>query len=342
MKQFGDITGLNGAKLEQVDLIVGGSPCQNLSLAGNRKGLEGEQSWLFMEMIRIIKEMRNATNFIRPRFALWENVAGAYSSRGGEDFSVVLGEFSRVIEQKAPNVPIPEKGWSESGVLLGSDWSIAWRTHNAQYWGTPQRRKRIALVADFRGRTAPEILFEPKGLSWNTEQSAEKGDDITAKTKGNIDTTIYDVRITSNGTKNWRAHAYETDISRNLDCDGGDPNSNHGGCVIIQKLNSSTRSIARRLTPVECERLQGFPDYWTDVPEVTDAKRFKVLGNSIALPFWAHLAKRLVDIGEVKTIGSLFDGIGGFPLVFGRAGAETLWTSEIDPLCQQITKIHFL
>ena len=104
---------------------------------------------------------------------------------------------------------------------------------------------------------------------------------------------------------------------------------------ILQKVN-----CVRRLTPMECERLQGYPDGWTDIPGATDSKRYKALGNSIALPFWEHLAKRFVEIGEVKSIGSLFDGIGGFPLVFQRAGADTKWTSEIEPFCEDVVRYH--
>ena len=186
MKLYGDITKLSGYDLDPVDLIVGGSPCQDLSLAGMRKGLQGERSGLFMEMIRVIREMRNATNFIRPRWLLWENVPGALSSGqpGGADFSVVLGEFSRLIEPDAPDVPVPSEGWRNSGVLLVGVGSIAWRITDAQFWGktirdsrtgdvlamgTPQRRRRIALVVDLRGKTAPEILFERNSLSGNSE-----------------------------------------------------------------------------------------------------------------------------------------------------------------------------
>lgn len=174
MKQYGDITKLNGEELAPVDLIVGGSPCQDLSVAGKRAGLEGERSGLFMEMIRIVKEMRNATNFIRPRYLLWENVCGAFSSGQpkGADFQAVLAEIVSIVEPEAPDVPIPSKGWSKAGVLMGDGWSIAWRTHDAQFWGVPQRRRRIALVADFRGQSAPEILFERTSLSGDPDQSA--------------------------------------------------------------------------------------------------------------------------------------------------------------------------
>jgi len=186
MEQYGDITKLHGYDLDPVDLIVGGSPCQDLSVAGKRAGLDGERSGLFMEMIRIIREMREATHGIYPRFALWENVPGAFSSNNGKDFGAVLGEFARLIEPKAPDVPVPENGWAYSGILLVTGGgSIAWRTHDAQYWGVPQRRKRISLVADFRGESAPEILFERKGVSGNSEQSGAQRKDPA----GNIETS---------------------------------------------------------------------------------------------------------------------------------------------------------
>ena len=172
MKHLGDITKIHGYEIEPVDVITGGSPCQDLSIAGNRKGLAGERSGLFMEQIRIIKEMREADRkrgrsgeFVRCRYAVWENVVGALSSNKGCDFQAVLTEFVRVAEPDAPDVPMPEKGkWPKSGWLYDEmgRWSVAWRMHDAQFWGVPQRRKRIALVADFNGLTAPEILFDPQ------------------------------------------------------------------------------------------------------------------------------------------------------------------------------------
>ena len=181
MKHFGDITKLSGYDLPVVDVITGGSPCQDLSVAGKRAGLDGERSGLFMEQIRIVKEMRERdihngrTDYlIRPRFMVWENVPGAFSSNGGKDFQAVLTEIVRIANPDAPDVPMPEKGkWSKSGCLydeLGG-WSVAWRVHDAQFWGVPQRRKRIALVADFGGMCAPEVLFERKGLSRDSEPS---------------------------------------------------------------------------------------------------------------------------------------------------------------------------
>ena len=176
MKHLGDITKINGHDVPIVDIITGGSPCQDLSVAGKRAGLAGERSGLFMEQIRIIKEMhdecRLSNDDIRPRYMVWENVPGAFSSNGGEDFRAVLEETAKVAERNA-SIPRLEK-WPPSGCIMGNGWSIAWRLHDAQFWGVPQRRKRIALVADFRGQTAPEILFERKGLSGNTEESGKE------------------------------------------------------------------------------------------------------------------------------------------------------------------------
>lgn len=169
VKQLGDITKINGGEIEPVDIIAGGSPCQDLSVAGKREGLDGERSGLFMEQIRIIKEMRNAAitrsdEHIRPRYAVWENVPGAFSSNKGEDFRIVLEEFCKVAD-KAAYVPRPSEGkWNTCGCIVGDGYSIAWRVLDARFWGVPQRRRRIWLVADFGGERAAEILFKREGL----------------------------------------------------------------------------------------------------------------------------------------------------------------------------------
>lgn len=167
MKHLGDITKIHGDQIEPVDCITFGSPCQDLSIAGRRAGLAGERSGLFMEAVRIIKEMRSSTNGLYPTFAVWENVPGAFSSNGGEDFRAVLEELAR-IEQPDVSIPRPSgRGgrWSKAGAIAGNGWSLAWRQLDAQYWGVPQRRKRIALVVDFAGQRAGEILFERTSLS---------------------------------------------------------------------------------------------------------------------------------------------------------------------------------
>ena len=165
MIHLGDITQIHGYDIPPVDVITGGSPCQDLSVAGKRAGLEGERSGLFMEQIRIIKEMRDATanddiRMVKPRWAIWENVPGALSSGTpkGADFQAVLTEFVRIAEPNAPDVPLPAK-WGGAGVLMGRSWSIAYKIHDAQFWGVPQRRRRIAVVADFAGHAAPWVLF---------------------------------------------------------------------------------------------------------------------------------------------------------------------------------------
>jgi len=183
VKHYGDITKIHGYEVPIVDIVTGGSPCQDLSVAGKRAGLAGERSGLFMEQIRLIKEMREHDRanrgadvdirLLKPRFMVWENVPGAFSSNGGADFQAVLEETAKVAERDA-RIPRLEK-WPSSGCIMGNGWSIAWRVHDAQFWGVPQRRKRIALVADFGGECAPEILFERKGLSGDIETSGTEG-----------------------------------------------------------------------------------------------------------------------------------------------------------------------
>ena len=200
MKHLGDITKIDGSRIPIVDCITGGSPCQDLSVAGNREGLKGERSGLFMEQVRIVKEMRKhdreengKTDFnVRPRFMVWENVPGAFSSNGGKDFQAVLSEIVRIAEADAPDVPMPEKGkWTKAGTLYDEmgNWSIAWRVHDAQFWGTAQRRKRIAVVADFNGLCAAEVLFEREGLRGYFEQGEETGEGTAAAVGRSIDET---------------------------------------------------------------------------------------------------------------------------------------------------------
>ena len=163
MKHYGDISKLNGTEIEPVDIITFGSPCTDLSVAGKRAGIHAERSGLFFQAIRIINEMRCATDGKYPRFAVWENVGGAYSSNNGEDFRCVLEELCKV-KDAGVSVPKPKK-WEKAGSIVGDDYSIAWRTFDTQHWGPPQRRVRIYLVADFAGQCAEKILFESEGLS---------------------------------------------------------------------------------------------------------------------------------------------------------------------------------
>ena len=494
MQHLGDITKLNGATIEPVWCVTGGSPCQDLSIAGKRAGLAGARSGLFMEQIRVIKEMREhdkqlgwAGDLIRPRYMVWENVPGALSSNKGRDFAAVLEETIRIVEPEAPGVEVPAQGWPTWGGYRDVDgrWSVAWRVHDAQYWGVPQRRRRIALVADFGGDTAHEILFERTGVSGDLTPRGEAGErpagnaesgvnpavarSLTARADGspcidrgpNIvctphpggcdgggkgaliqteksgtlgtgnDQTIFQgaaygiCSYASNSMLSGNPHSgiYEADTSRTLDLNGGNPACNQGGIAVVQQAFDMTHAcdvirecgeivpslqarmgtgrnqvpltygigngqaneaqgmvteraqtlntmhdaqavmcvstardtlVVRRLTPLECERLQGFPDGWTDICDYTDSTgkkrktsdsaRYKALGNSIALPFWRWMFGRMAAyLPEGATLGSLFDGIGGFPLCWEDVhGAGTaIWASEIEEFPIAVTKKRF-
>lgn len=216
MKHYGDITKIHGAAVEPVNVIIGGSPCQDLSVAGKQKGIkhtdngddETTRSGLFMEQLRIIKEMRR--NDIehgrtgintRPRFMVWENVPGAFSSNKGADFGAVLEETVKVVCEKAPSVPIPKRGWPNAGCLtdVAGKWSVAWRVFDAQFWGVPQRRKRIALVADFGGLAAPEILFERESVCGDIEPCRSAGKDTAAETAGGVGAAVRAFCFQGNG-----------------------------------------------------------------------------------------------------------------------------------------------
>ena len=288
MKHLGDITLIKGNEAPTVDCIIGGSPCQDLSLAGKRAGLAGARSGLYMEQIRIIKEMReNDRNNgrtgvdIRPRYMVWENVPGAFSTNKGQDFAAVLEEAIRVAEPEAPDVPLPEKGWPTSGCIVGECWSVAWRVLDAQFWGTadkplPQRRRRIALVADFGGESAPEILFVREGVSGHTQPGEPKrketpsdatrgvgaddclgADQYNAVILGDTVSTLgvncgmshgrqcvlepmaYGISsYDSNAMKspNPNSGIYEAETSRTLDLNGGNPACNQGGIAVVEPL----------------------------------------------------------------------------------------------------------
>ena len=194
MKHLGDISKVNGADIEPVDIITFGSPCQDMSVAGKRAGLKHEdngddettRSGLFMEAVRIIKEMREKTNGEYPRYAIWENVPGAFSSNGGEDFRLVIEELIKVVEPTAVMPAVPQKGWAYADSYCGDGWSLAYRVLDAQYWGVPQRRRRIYLVADFGGQCAREILFEREGLRGYFAESGTPWKAIAPHVEGGI------------------------------------------------------------------------------------------------------------------------------------------------------------
>lgn len=198
MKHLGDVSKVKGGEIEPVDIITFGSPCQDMSIAGKRAGLkhadmgddETTRSGLFLEAIRIIKEMREATNGVYPRYAIWENVPGAFSSNRGEDFRTVLEEFIRVKEKDAVMPDVQKAGWPYADCYSGNGWSLAYRVFDAQYWGVPQRRRRIYLVADFRGQRAGEILLKPEGLRRNSAQSGTHGQETARCAKNSVGTAI--------------------------------------------------------------------------------------------------------------------------------------------------------
>lgn len=382
MKHLGDITKINGAEIEIVDVITGGSPCQDLSIAGKRAGLAGARSGLFMEQVRIVKEMREhdrksgrTGDMVRPRFMVWENVPGAFSSNKGRDFAAVLEEIIRIAEPEAPDIEVPEKGWPTWGGYhdeVGGRWSVAWRVHDAQYWGVPQRRRRISVVADFGGDTAGEILFERKSVSGHPAESGAARERLAGNAENGAS---YAVRIRGGCDGGGKGALVQEDKSGTLGTGNdqtifclqgnGIDRADTAGCNgkgwredTSYTLNTIDRPAVcagvRCLTPMECERLQGYPDGWTDIGEWMDSKgkrhkaadspRYKALGNSIALPFWDFLAKRIsAQYLRPVTMGSLFDGIGGFPLVFERhnGNGTARWASEIEEFPVAVTKLRF-
>lgn len=255
VKHLGDICKIKGSELEPVDIITFGSPCQNMSIAGNREGIkhitigsnETTQSGLFIEAIRVIKEMRLATNGVYPRYAVWENVCGAFNSNKGEDFRTVLEEFIRISEPNAVMPKVPKAGWAYADCISGNGWSIAYRTFDAQYWGVPQRRRRIYLVADFRGGRAKEILFEQEGLRGPTAQSGTQGQEIAEDIGNGIKAddrkrnclTAYSFdSLSSNSmkSKNPFSGCRVVEVSKTLDTSTPDPSKNQGGIAIVQKV----------------------------------------------------------------------------------------------------------
>lgn len=253
MIHLGDITKISGYTAPVVDCVIGGSPCQDLSIAGKRAGLEGQRSGLFMEQIRIIKEMREndrrngrAAEYVRPRYMVWENVPGAFSSNKGEDFRVVLEEVARIIDEGV-SIPRPPKGkWRTTGVIIGDGYSIAWRVFDAQYWGIPQRRRRICLVADFNGYTAPQIVFSEDQYYRSTKRSDREpsvgyiGDESRSEVQSFCESLSGD---SEPGESEWKGASSDTERSSGAsDCErpslsfqerGGKPGGGKG--IIIQE-----------------------------------------------------------------------------------------------------------
>jgi len=394
MKHLGDIKKINGAEIEPVDIITFGSPCQDLSMAGKREGLKGERSGLFMEAVRIIKEMREKTDGRSPARIIWENVVGAFSSNEGEDFRIVLEEISSIGAGKTISIPRPSREdgnaiWESAGAIMGDGWSLAWRVLDAQYWGVPQRRKRIFLVADFRGERAGEILFEPESLPRNIEESGAEGKGIAGDVEkgfgeaipintqiatrhnalgertglgigkngdpaftlqeahshavmvlndqggSSINVEKMEISPTLKGQAKGHEplvfepgavsrlgnHSYKDGKTGTLRADMGDnqfaialenhPNDSRIKIKEADDVASAIKSrdykdstdiinnnyLLRRLTPLECERLQGFPDGWTEYGhngnKISDSQRYKTLGNSLAIPCVEFIFSRI-------------------------------------------------
>lgn len=264
MKHLGDVSKVKGGEIEPVDIITFGSPCQDMSITGKRAGLkhadigdeETTRSGLFLEAIRIIKEMREATNGVYPRYAIWENVPGAFSSNKGEDFRTVLDEFIKIVEKDAVMPDVPKAGWPYADCYSGNGWSLAYRVFDAQYWGVPQRRRRIYLVADFRGQRAGEILLKPEGLRRISAQSGTQGQETARCAKNSVGTAI--------GGVDRYNQSFLPGLAQTLRASGG------GDCTptVLAPVGKEktvavpVHYIVRRLTPTECARLQGFPDLW--------------------------------------------------------------------------------
>ena len=264
MKHLGDVSKVKGGEIEPVDIITFGSPCQDMSIAGKRAGLkhadmgddETTRSGLFLEAIRIIKEMREATNGVYPRYAIWENVPGAFSSNKGEDFRTVLDELIKISEPNAVMPAVPQAGWAYADCISGDGWSIAYRVFDAQYWGVPQRRRRIYLVADFRGECAQEILFKRESLRGYFEAGKMPWQGIAADAQNCVGTAI--------GGVDRYNQSFLPGLAQTLRASGG------GDCTptVLAPVGKEktvavpVHYIVRRLTPTECARLQGFPDLW--------------------------------------------------------------------------------
>ena len=299
MEHMGDVSKINGADIEPVDIVTFGSPCTDMSLAGRRAGLDGRQSVLFYQAIRIIKEMRCATNGKYPRYCVWENVPGAFSSNKGEDFRTVLEELIKIVEPTAVMPAVPKSGWPNADNYCGDGWSLAYRVFDAQYWGVPQRRRRIYLALDLGGGCAGKVLFEREGVRRYFEKSREawkkfagRYDDsagaydsrkcrvvysFDARGNGDGDTVSTITGDHENRITDYTSCLIETDPtycmatgqanaeilkeqSPCLNCDHEQP--------IVFPRDRISYSI-RRLTPMECARLQGFPDDW-GVPDSKD------------------------------------------------------------------------
>ena len=304
MEQVGDITKLDGGKLPPVHIITFGSPCQNLSSIGNRAGLFGEKSSLFYQAIRIIKEMRDATEHLFPVIAVWENVMGAFSSNDGMDFRAVLSAFTDT------EIPMPASGrWANAGMVRGAIPDICWRLMDAQHWARPRlaRRQRIFLVADFGGRRSHEILFKPRTMQPVFEAGTADGLSAPAgnrgpfiETRGRIPIVrpfqLFRMRTAAKWGKSVlfrNSFGFPTDPFPTLLASGVNPfafwyeDNPAGGCI-------------RFPTELESERMMGLPEGWTkygaDGEEIKSSSRYRALGNAVALPCAEYILSGIAEV----------------------------------------------
>lgn len=254
VEHLGNIFDLDGATIPPVDVITGGSPCQNLSAVGRRDGLEGDKSSLFFQQIRVTKEMRKHSSGHQPRYAIWENVTGALSSNQGRDFQQVLQSFVSV---KAPRVYVPQPErwkWDPVGYVLGKDFSLAWRTVDSKFWGVPQSRNRVFLVCDFDGHNAGKILFDPSRMPILAENSPQSPDRVQESPGG--------------GYEAYRTVGISTDLTIEATTVANVVTTRYDN-IPITLIKPAGQSRLRYFTEVELARLQGFPDYWVDGLTIT-------------------------------------------------------------------------
>lgn len=255
MKHYGDVSRLNGADLEPVDIITFGSPCQDMSVAGRRAGLDGSRSNLFYEAVRIAKEMREATNGRYPTWLCWENVPGAFSSNGGADFKAVLDEIRKI---KAPEADTPRPArWPNAGCILADDHTIAWRVFDAQYWGVPQRRKRIYLVADLAGQRAGKVLFESEGLSGYTPQGFRSWQGAA----GTAEEGTHPAGVGTDGCNGAIA-----DVAATLGVNCG-MSTGWNGVMVLNDQGGSFMAVSEDVTGTLRSQMDGHPPVVLDAPD---------------------------------------------------------------------------
>lgn len=328
-KQLGDITKMSAGEIKPVDIITMGSPCQDLSIAGKRKGLAGERSGLFVTAVKLVHSMRKITDGRYPKYAVWENVTGAFSSNKGMDFKSVLEAFTKT------SIPVPRHGkWAKSGMVRSRICTVIWRTLDAQYWGVPQHKRRIFLVADFTdGGGTEEILFKPESLSrdFTTGSKNRQGTSCEVGTSSHVPSQFVlndqhhcdAIRINEGTTPTLTHHMgtggnnvplvyskvtysgiKENKTAACLRASGGDYGGGSENYFLCDPEDYPTDSQLRlrRLTPLECERLQGLPDNWTLIDDKTcsDSARYKAIGNGMAQPCADFVMSRIAEHEESK------------------------------------------